>query len=165
MRITEEKLQSLLEECWAKDDGTTIREHTDKLLENLEKLKCYYKKDIEELIPKELPCKLRDRFWEILELACEYHDYGKIHCMFQKKVENKNIKLIKGLPEVKHNLLSPAFVNVEDELTKKIVRLLVLHHHPVERVSTEDVERVLKEEFGFEKSPISFLLKRGKWIT
>ncbi len=162
MRITEEKLQSLLEECWAKDDGTTIREHTDKLLENLEKLKCYYKKDIEELIPKELPCKLRDRFWEILELACEYHDYGKIHCMFQKKVENKNIKLIKGLPEVKHNLLSPAFVNVEDELTKKIVRLLVLHHHPVERVSTEDVERVLKEEFGFEKSPISFLLKKGE---
>ena len=162
MRITEEKLQSLLEECWAKDDGTTIREHTDKLLENLEKLKCYYKKDIEELIPKELTCELRYRFWEILELACEYHDYGKIHCMFQKKVENKNIKLIKGLPEVKHNLLSPAFVNVEDELTKKIVRLLVLHHHPVERVSTEDVERVLKEEFGFEKSPISFLLKKGE---
>jgi len=162
MRITKEKLQSLLKERWAKDDGTTIREHTDKLLENLETLKCYYKKDIEELIPKEIPCELKDRFWEILELACEYHDYGKIHCMFQKKVENKNIELIKGLPEVKHNLLSPAFVNVKDELTKKIVRLLVLHHHPVERVSTEDVERVLKEEFGFEKSPISFLLKKGE---
>ena len=119
MKLTKEKLQSLLKERWAKDDGTTIREHTDKLLKNLEKLKCYYKKDIEELIPKELPCELRDRFWKILELACEYHDYGKIHCMFQKKVENKNIELIKGLPEVKHNLLSPAFVNVKDELTKK----------------------------------------------
>jgi len=50
-----EKIQSLLKELWAKDDGTTIREHTDKLLENLQKLKDYYRKEIEELIPKGLP--------------------------------------------------------------------------------------------------------------
>jgi len=54
------------------------------------------------------------------------------------------------------------FVNVEDELIRKIVRLLVLHHHPVEveEVSVESVERVLKEEFKFEKNPISFMLKK-----
>jgi CRISPR-associated HD domain protein len=98
----------------------------------------------------------------ILELACEYHDYGKIHCKFQEKLGNKNIKPIKGLPEVRHNLLSPVFVNVEDELIRKIVRLLVLHHHPVEveEVSVESVERVLKEEFKFEKNPIRFMLKK-----
>jgi CRISPR-associated endonuclease/helicase Cas3 len=157
-----EKIQSLLKELWAKDDGTTIREHTDKLLENLEKLKNYYRKEIDELIPRELPTELKERFWEILELACEYHDYGKIHCKFQEKLGNKNIKPIKGLPEVRHNLLSPVFVNVEDELIRKIVRLLVLHHHPVEveEVSVESVERVLKEEFKFEKNPISFMLKK-----
>jgi CRISPR-associated HD domain protein len=157
-----EKIQSLLKELWAKDDGTTIREHTDKLLENLQKLKDYYRKEIEELIPKGLPTELRERFWEILELACEYHDYGKIHCKFQEKLGNKNIKPIKGLPEVRHNLLSPVFVNVEDELIRKIVRLLVLHHHPVEveEVSVESVERVLKEEFKFEKNPIRFMLKK-----
>jgi CRISPR-associated endonuclease/helicase Cas3 len=157
-----EKIQSLLKELWAKDDGTTIREHTDKLLENLQKLKDYYRKEIEELIPKGLPTELRERFWEILELACEYHDYGKIHCKFQEKLGNKNIKPIKGLPEVRHNLLSPVFVNVEDELIRKIVRLLVLHHHPVEveEVSIESVERVLKEEFKFEKNPIRFMLKK-----
>jgi CRISPR-associated endonuclease/helicase Cas3 len=157
-----EKIQSLLKKLWAKDDGTTIREHTDKLLENLQKLKDYYRKEIEELIPKGLPTELRERFWEILELACEYHDYGKIHCKFQEKLGNKNIKPIKGLPEVRHNLLSPVFVNVKDELIRKIVRLLVLHHHPVEveEVSIESVERVLKEEFKFEKNPISFMLKK-----
>jgi CRISPR-associated endonuclease/helicase Cas3 len=157
-----EKIQSLLKELWAKDDGTTIREHTDKLLENLQKLKDYYRKEIEELIPKGLPMELKERFWEILELACEYHDYGKIHCKFQEKLGNKNIKPIKGLPEVRHNLLSPVFVNVEDELIRKIVRLLVLHHHPVEveEVSIESVERVLKEEFKFEKNPISFMLRK-----
>ena len=157
-----EKIQSLLKELWAKDDGTTIREHTDKLLENLQKLRDYYRKEIEELIPKGLPTELKERFWEILELACEYHDYGKIHCKFQEKIGNKNIKPIKGLPEVRHNLLSPVFVNVEDELIRKIVRLLVLHHHPVEveEVSIESVERVLREEFKFEKNPISFMLKK-----
>jgi CRISPR-associated endonuclease/helicase Cas3 len=157
-----EKIQSLLKELWAKDDGTTIREHTDKLLENLEKLRDYYRKEIEELIPKGLPTELRERFWEILGLACEYHDYGKIHCKFQEKLGNKNIKPIKGLPEVRHNLLSPVFVNVEDELIRKIVRLLVFHHHPVEveEVPVESVERVLKEEFKFEKNPISFMLKK-----
>jgi CRISPR-associated endonuclease/helicase Cas3 len=157
-----EKIQSLLKELWAKDDGTTIREHTDKLLENLQKLKDYYRKEIEELIPKGLPTELRERFWEILELACEYHDYGKIHCKFQEKLGNKNIKPIKGLPEVRHNLLSPVFVNVENELIRKIVRLLVLHHHPVEveEVSAESVEKVLKEEFKFEKNPIRFMLKK-----
>jgi CRISPR-associated endonuclease/helicase Cas3 len=157
-----EKIQSLLKELWAKDDGTTIREHTDKLLENLQKLKDYYREEIEELIPKGLPTELRERFWEILELACEYHDYGKIHCKFQEKLGNKNIKPIKGLPEVRHNLLSPVFVDVEDELIRKIVRLLVLHHHPVEveEVSAESVERVLKEEFKFEKNPIRFMLRK-----
>jgi CRISPR-associated endonuclease/helicase Cas3 len=161
-----EKIQSLLKELWAKDDGTTIREHTDKLLENLQKLRDYYRKEIEELIPKVLPTELKERFWEILELACEYHDYGKIHCKFQEKIGNKNIKPIKGLPEVRHNLLSPVFVNVEDELIRKIVRLLVLHHHPVEveEVSAENVERVLKEEFKFEKNPISFMLRKKEEV-
>jgi CRISPR-associated endonuclease/helicase Cas3 len=157
-----ERIQSLLKELWAKDDGTTIREHTDKLLENLQKLKDYYRKEIEKLIPKGLPKELRERVWEILELACEYHDYGKIHCKFQEKLGNKNIKPIKGLPEVRHNLLSPVFVDVEDELIRKIVRLLVLHHHPVEveEVSVESVERVLREEFKLEKNPIRFMLKK-----
>jgi CRISPR-associated endonuclease/helicase Cas3 len=155
-----EKLQSLLRELWAKDDGTSIREHTDKLLENLEKLKAYYKDEIEALIPEGLPSDLKERFWEILELACEYHDYGKIHCKFQARIGNKSIKPIKDLPEVKHNFLSPVFVEVEDELIGELVRLLVLHHHPVDAidVSFRNVEEVLRREFKLEKNPIRFML-------
>jgi CRISPR-associated endonuclease/helicase Cas3 len=157
-----EELQSLLRELWAKDDGTTIREHTDKLLENLEKLKAYYRDEVKALIPKSVSFELKERFWEILELACEYHDYGKVHCKFQEKIGNKNIKPMKDLPDVRHNLLSPVFVNVEDELIRKIVRLLVLHHHPVEveEVSIESVEMVLKKEFKLEKNPIRFMLSK-----
>jgi CRISPR-associated endonuclease/helicase Cas3 len=157
-----EELQILLRELWAKDDGTTIREHTDKLLENLEKLKAYYRDEVKALIPKSVSFELKERFWEILELACEYHDYGKIHCKFQTRIGNRNIKPIKDLPEVKHNLLSPVFVDVEDELIRKIVRLLVLHHHPVEveRISLESVEMVLKKEFKLEKNPIRFMLSK-----
>jgi CRISPR-associated endonuclease/helicase Cas3 len=127
-------LKKLLKERWAKDNGTTIREHTKKLLENLRNLKKHYRKEIEELIPKELPDELKKRFWKILRLACKYHDYGKIHCKFQKKIGNNSVELIENLPEVRHNLLSPLFVvylSEEDELTKDIVSLLVLHHHPV----------------------------------
>ena len=157
-----EELQSLLRKLWAKDDGTTIREHTDKLLENLEKLKAYYRDEVKALIPKSVSFELKERFWEILGLACEYHDYGKIHCKFQTRIGNRNVKPIKDLPEVKHNLLSPVFVNVEDELIRKIVRLLVLHHHPVEveEVPVESVEKVLKEEFKLEKNPIRFMLRK-----
>jgi CRISPR-associated endonuclease/helicase Cas3 len=164
------KIQSLLEELWAKDDGTTIREHTEKLLNNLANLKRHYEKEIDELIPKELPTELRKRFWEILRLACEYHDYGKIHCKFQKKIGNENIELIKNLPEVRHNLLSPLFVVYlceEDELTKDIVSLLVLHHHPVENnlIKIDEVADVIQKEFrqnfgfGFDISSIKLLLK------
>jgi len=91
-----EELQSLLRELWAKDDGTTIREHTDKLLENLQKLKAYYRDEVKALIPKSVSFELKERFWEILELACEYHDYGKIHCKFQAMIGNKNEKTYKG---------------------------------------------------------------------
>jgi CRISPR-associated endonuclease/helicase Cas3 len=155
-----EELQQLLRVFWAKENGTTIREHTDKLLENLDKLRTYYKAEIEELIPKGLPFELKERFWDILELACEYHDYGKIHCKFQEKIGNRSIKPIKNLPEVRHNLLSPVFVEVEDELIRELVRLLVLHHHSVDaiEVSFESVEEVLRREFKLEKNPIRFML-------
>lgn len=163
-------LKKLLKERWAKHNGTTIREHTKKLLENLRNLKKHYRKEIEELIPKELPDELKKRFWKILRLACKYHDYGKIHCKFQKKIGNENIELIKNLPEVRHNLLSPLFVVYlceEDELTKDIVSLLVLHHHPVENnlIKIDEVADVIQREFrqnfgfGFDISSIKLLLK------
>ncbi|EDP75969.1 CRISPR-associated endonuclease Cas3'' [Hydrogenivirga sp. 128-5-R1-1] len=119
-----------LSALWAKSDGTTIREHTDKLLENLRLLQELYG----ELIEDALEPEERETFWKALELACEYHDYGKLHCRFQKKVGNPDFKKIKtSLPEVKHNLLSPAFLpDIGDKALKTLVSLAILHHHDYE---------------------------------
>lgn len=142
----EEKLRKL----WAKSDGTTIREHTDKLLENLKKLKEEYGDIIEERIPD----SMRGIFWQTLELACEYHDYGKVHYHFQRKLGNKNVKPPKGnLPEVRHNLLSPAFLPEDkNPVVRKLAALAIIHHHKHDagKEEVEKVREVLEKEFGKE---------------
>ena len=145
-------MKEKLKKLWAKSDGTTIREHTDKLLENLKNLRELYG----DLIERALSPEERETFWKALELACEYHDYGKMHCHFQKKVGNPQFKKLEtSLPEVRHNLLSPAFLpdNLEEPL-KTLISLAILHHHDYEEDNreVEKVKRVLKEEFNKELS-------------
>ncbi len=139
-----------IEKLWAKSDGTTIREHTDKLLHNLKVLKELYG----DLIERALPEELREDFWKALELACEYHDYGKMHSWFQKRVRNPNFKRVKiNIPEVRHNLLSPAFLPKDlNEDLKTLISLAIVHHHDYDPFSDEkkNVERVLREEFNLE---------------
>ncbi|RMH79444.1 MAG: CRISPR-associated helicase Cas3' [Acidobacteria bacterium] len=149
-------MKEKLEKLWAKSNGTSIRKHTDRLLENLKELKNLYGEQIEKAIPEEE----RELFWKILELACEYHDYGKIHCKFQEKVGNSNCKCSQQLQEVRHNLISPAFVKADDELVENIIALVVLHHHRYKKDKEEikKLEEVLKEEFGKELC-YRFLLK------
>ncbi len=140
------KITELLKTAWAKSDGTSIREHTDTLLENLKTLREAYGETISRLCPK----PFRSIFWKVLELCCEYHDYGKIHCHFQKKVGNRDWKIIKDLPEVRHNILSPAFVEEEDEFLRILVQKVVLHHHEVREKDKEKAGEVLRREFGME---------------
>jgi len=142
-----ENLKELLEKYWAKSDGTTIREHTDKLLENLDTLRGIFGDLIEERVPKEF----RGIFWEALKITCEYHDYGKIHSHFQKKVGNNSVKPSKDLPEVRHNLISPAFVSENLEpILKDIVSLAIINHHDYEPNEEEikKLEKVLEKEFN-----------------
>lgn len=151
--MEEERRMIDLRKLWAKSDGTTLREHTDKLLENLKTLKSLYG----DLIEKTLEENLREDFWKALELACEYHDYGKMHGWFQKKVGNPEFKSFRaGFPKVRHNLLSPAFLpeGIRKDL-KTLVSLAIIHHHDYEPSSEEAkrVERVLTEEFGKKVSP------------
>jgi CRISPR-associated endonuclease/helicase Cas3 len=138
-----QNIELLLSKYWAKSDGTTIREHTDKLLENLKILKNLYGEKIEKKIPQ----KFKNKFWKLLELACEYHDYGKLHCKFQHKVGNKSIKCPEGVGEVRHNLLSPLFLyelqkDNYDEDDLLLVRLVILNHH---RVNVFYVDQVMDE--------------------
>ncbi|MEZ0361404.1 MAG: CRISPR-associated endonuclease Cas3'' [Hydrogenobacter sp.] len=97
-------MENLLRKRWAKSNGTTIREHTDRLKENLKVLR--------ELYGDRIACpeEFRHIFWQALELACEYHDWGKLHWAFQRNVvKNERVESL-YTPEVRHNLLSPAFL-------------------------------------------------------
>ncbi|WP_047758564.1 hypothetical protein, partial [Geobacillus sp. ZGt-1] len=55
----------------------TIREHTDRLLDNWRLLKDSYG---DRLI------RVNERMWELLRLAIEYHDIGKANTVFQNKI-------------------------------------------------------------------------------
>jgi CRISPR-associated endonuclease/helicase Cas3 len=137
-------LEEALKKAYAKSSGETIRDHTDKLIERLENLKGIYGGKIEEKVPE----KYKEVFWDILSLLVEYHDYGKLHSSFQKKIIAKNKKLRKpyelfDLPEVGHNFLSVCFVtdkvlesvfqklnNKDDSNSvKKVIFQAIAYHH------------------------------------
>lgn len=80
----------------------TIIEHTNLLLKGLDTIKKLYP-DI----------KFLD--WDILEIACIYHDAGKINTKFQNKLyeklgEEKLKDELEDEKEIPHGYLSPAFL-------------------------------------------------------
>jgi len=100
----------------AKPDKT-IREHTDELLKNLD-------------ILQNLNYIKNQHIYELTQIACEYHDYGKANREFQKRIEN-NTKFNENI-EIAHNVLSLYFIdknkfeNIEDYYK---VAFAVLNHH------------------------------------
>lgn len=92
----------------------TIREHTDKLIEqakNLNNLGYIKNKDL---------------FNDLLA-ACEYHDIGKANCEFQKRV--KYHKKFNDRQEIPHNVLSVFFVDEAECIDYISVCFAVLYHH------------------------------------
>ena len=125
----------------------TIKEHTDKLIENLEILKRTYGSKIVQVI--DMP---EDRFWQLMEIICKYHDVGKVYSGFQNEIR-KNI----GEPllhtkfnneQIKHEQISPMFVPYKEyELTKierKLVYQAIYYHH--ERNNTIHIDGELLKE-------------------
>ena len=133
---------------YAKSNPTeTIKEHTDKLLENLEILKNEYGDKITQSI--EMP---KERFWQLMKIICQYHDTGKVFSGFQNVIrEAIGEKLIPTKfdnPEIKHEQISPMFVPYKQyEMTKKerkIVYQAIYYHH--ERNNKIHIDRELLEE-------------------
>lgn len=125
----------------------TIKEHTDKLLENLEILRKIYGSKIIQAI--DMP---ENRFWQLMKIICEYHDVGKVYSGFQNAIR-KNI----GEPllqtkfnneQIKHEQISPMFVPYKEyELTKterKLVYQAIYYHH--ERTNTIHIDGELLKE-------------------
>ena len=105
----------------------TIMEHTDHLLREFETLKTLY---------PEIP-KIK---WEILRLACLYHDIGKMNTKFQNKLRSVlHMDLIedklKNVSEVPHGNLSVAFLpfnQIKNEFGKDWLHILcqsIYYHH------------------------------------
>ena len=125
----------------------TIKEHTDKLLENLEILKKEYGEKITQSI--EMP---EERFWQLMKIVCKYHDAGKVFSGFQNAIrEAIGEELIStkfNNQEIKHEQISPMFVPYKQyEITKKERRLVyqaIYYHH--ERDNKIHIDRELLEE-------------------
>lgn len=87
----------------AKSDGETIVEHTKELLKEYDMLK------------KEYPTALTETRWDLLRIACQYHDLGKINTKFQKKLERHISKVDREVP---HGLLSISLLPTKELKSK-----------------------------------------------
>ncbi len=123
----------------------TIREHTDNVLKEYGNLKRIYGSDIDDIVNKFIDS---EEFWSILNMCCEYHDYGKSNIQFQNKlrsrlyeeaeseIEKEKYKLIEceDDEEIPHNYLSPAFMpkdklkEIHRELRRIIYQAIGYHH-------------------------------------
>ena len=130
----------------------TIKEHTDKLLENLEILKKGYGEKITQSI--EMP---EERFWLLMKIVCKYHDAGKVFSGFQNAIrEAIGEELIPtkfNNQEIKHEQISPMFVPYKQyEMTKKERKLVyqaIYYHHERDNkihINSELLEEIIKED-------------------
>jgi CRISPR-associated endonuclease/helicase Cas3 len=116
----------------------TIREHTNRLLDNLELLKTSYGHKL---------IHFDERMWELLRSAVEYHDVGKANTVFQNKIRRairENIFETDCDVDVPHNYLSVGLIPFSQlNLTKEESRLLIHavgYHH--ERDTLPDKETI-----------------------
>lgn len=100
----------------AKSDKTTIRQHNDELLKNCNQLRKRGYLDEQE------------DFWNLLNMAIEYHDYGKANKNFYAKIlGNCNGEILF------HHLVSPLFfldnAQALDRISKFFVVNAIISHH------------------------------------
>lgn len=119
----------------AKSTGETIVAHTKELLKRYQQLKMYY---------PEIPVN-----WDLLHIACQYHDLGKMNHLFQEKIRQG---VRKKAGEIPHGLLSAAllpFDELEERYEVKEIKALTyavaLHHERnLADIDTEQFENEIQ---------------------
>lgn len=121
-------IENLLQQSLAKPTES-IREHTDKVKNQARELKKL------NYIP--------EKTHRLLELACEYHDYGKLNKEFQNRMGTK--AKFNSEKEIGHNVLSTYFLNKnmfekrEDYL--KVFYAVLNHHFYTDNLQVLENER------------------------
>ena len=140
----------------------TIKEHTEKLIEQFNKLKLIY------------PYVLTEEEWILLKYACLYHDLGKVNTKFQnvllEKLERSllpdELKNVKAIP---HGYLSGAFLpleKLEEKYNDDLLRVLyqsIFYHHIRPDNAIDDINRTIKEDLPQYVSLLREVLLDEKW--
>ncbi|MDK2934536.1 MAG: CRISPR-associated endonuclease/helicase Cas3 [Clostridiales bacterium] len=128
----------------------TIIEHTERLLSEWERL--------QKLYPH---IKYVD--WELLQIACLYHDLGKMNTKFQNKLMKK-LEItslledsVVNVDEIPHGYLSPAFLP-KKKLKKKfsqnqdkmriLYQSIYYHHKRPELENSEPIKKIVNEDLS-----------------
>ena len=119
-------------EFLAKSNGETISEHTQNLLTQLEILKALY------------PQALTKTEWQLLQLACKYHDLGKMNNKFQDKIKNHK----RGMEddELPHGVLSAALIPFEK--LKGLYSIDDLKPYIMKEIFQNLIEMIIKEKLN-----------------
>ncbi|WP_160156088.1 CRISPR-associated helicase Cas3' [Geobacillus sp. TFV-3] len=132
----------------------TIREHTDRLLDNWKLLKDSYGDRF---------VRVSERMWELLRLAIEYHDIGKANTVFQNKIRRaiqEELLETDCDANVPHNYLSVGLVPFDQfNLTKEERRLLthaIGYHHERDKLpDKEAIRHVLESDLYVQREAIA----------
>ncbi|MCX8046225.1 MAG: CRISPR-associated helicase Cas3' [Anoxybacillus gonensis] len=131
---------------YAKSEGKeTIREHTDRLLHNLNLLKDAYGHKF---------MLMDEQMWKLLEIAVQYHDVGKANTVFQNKIRqaiHESMLETDVETNVPHNYLSAGCIPLKQlDLTKEEERLLIhavgYHHERDQLPEKEMIRHVLEND-------------------
>lgn len=134
-------------DIYAKSDPEkTLKQHTEDLIEKYKVIKESYGYKLNEV-----------NLWEILLVACKYHDAGKVHSFFQNKIrkrlEKETIK--DGINyDVPHNYLSPAFIPYKTLKYSKedrdvLVQAVAYHHERDREPNSTEIVEVIENELKF----------------
>lgn len=125
----------------------TIIEHTENLLKEYNRIKKIYP-------------NLENVNWNLLYLACLYHDLGKMNTKFQNKIINNINKFSKEqieklldkneeIEEIPHGYLSCAFIPIDylkDNFTEDEIKILyesIFYHHNREKLEGKRKQELL----------------------
>lgn len=130
------------------DPPESINEHTEKLLRNLKILRNVY----ENIVDKNP--NVDERLWNLLEIACAYHDIGKVYSPFQniilEKLGKEKLYTTFDYESIKHEQLSPMFIPTDDlnYTERKIIYQAIYYHHcrVHKKVNSNLVEKIIKED-------------------